>query len=539
MAAVTAPAACVAVAATAGSGKTRVLVERIRHLVKLGADPRSVACVTFTTEAAREIQNRLNDGDGRAIHLGYAGTLHGLMLRAIQVAPIACGYFAAPAVANKTLADAMLEEALVETRCRESLKVVRHIAATALPRNRALNKVESCVAHYHQKLVDCGLVDYDSILRLGLELLRARRWPLTATHLLVDEVQDSSGMDAAIYEAFPVRNKFFVGDEDQAIYSFRGGSPKHLRDMIARHGVKVMQDCYRCSEEICVAAENVVRRVAGRVPKRTVSVRGPHLPVTVSRFAGHQQELASIATMIHRHAEDGSAPLEQVAVLLRSNALVALFRDGLLAHGIKLRSPAESLAAADWTTAQTIVAMCAAPHNDRLLLAVVELTGGPERAAALQRQAAEQMGTVYEAYGVKIEPTLPAALQHMVLAGIGRSTMESVEALASRMDSPSLHDLALAMQHERPCSEAQAGVHVGTMHSAKGLEWNDVYLPAFEQAIIPAKRDIDDERRLAFVAFTRARNRLVLSHCAERPGQFGRRDMEPAQPSQLIEEAGL
>lgn len=545
LSAVQAVESSVVVLSCPGSGKTRVLVERIRHLLKSGVRADQICVVTFTSAAAHEIQERLQtEADALPPSLGYAGTLHSLLLRAIRAVPHLCGYSSPPTVASDDLSEELWQEAITETRCRESLKALRTCAALPLPTGRSLSKLESCAAHYCQKLVEAGLVDYDGILRLGLGLAQSRQLPLRFTHLLVDEVQDSGAMDAAIYQAFPASSKFFVGDEDQSIYGFRGGDPAYLRSLAKNPAVGLykLEGCYRCSSEITTAASSVISHVPGRVDKQTISIPGPKGGITVDRFENPQGEIARIAMLISRYADGGSAPLNEVAVLLRTNALVDIYRDGLRAHGIRLKERRGEALPADWSKAQSIVALCAEPGNDRLALDYIRMLSGDTEAKRIKLLAAEQMGSIQNVCELVANTErghLSHAVKMMVKVGIPAATIEAVQKLAEAVPDQSLSELAVAMIHERPEAEVGDGVHVGTIHSYKGREANDVYLPAFEQQVFPAKRPLDEERRLCFVAFTRARNRLHLSYCNERPSQYGSRKPEPAQPSQFIAEANL
>lgn len=241
----------VVVASVAGSGKSRVIVERIKWLISQGVDPQKIAMVTFTVAGAMEIQKRLVcptcqgqgfwtepvgvQGDnqpvqcqwcsgGGKIHLGYCGTLHGMLLKAIRHSPHLLGYSTSPAVLNEEAAEKLMEEAAEESRWKGSLEELRKCASRTIRKKSALSKLEVAAVHYQQKLVDAGLVDYDGILRLGLEMAYSEEFPFKFDHLLVDEAQDSAAIDFEIYDAMAVENTFMVGDPNQRIYSFRGSS---------------------------------------------------------------------------------------------------------------------------------------------------------------------------------------------------------------------------------------------------------------------------------------------------------------------------
>lgn len=418
------------------------------------------------------------------------------------------------------------------------MRELKAALAKPLPKNRPLTRVESVAAHYQQNLVEAGLIDYDGILRVALGMLQAGNFPLRFEHLLVDETQDAGAVDAMIYELFPAKNRFFVADDAQSIYGFRGGDPAYILNLSRRPDAKVilLEGNYRCGQTICTAANNLIAHVQNRIKKETRSVDGHEGDVIVVKAENQQEEIAGIAMRLNLRNQSGDCSFNDAAVLLRTNALVKLYRDGLKAAGIPVRSKAKSLLPEDWSTAQMVVAMCSAPDNDRLLLEYAEKLKGEKFAEQLRMAAAEVMGSVSEVYQVG-DVTLPGALRKMLLLGVGVETMEAVNKLAESCDG-SLAELACAMAAQQPEEEEGYGVHVGTIHSAKGKEWHSVYLPAFEQAVIPAKRDLDEERRLGFVAFTRAKEILTISYCKERPNPY-KNITEPAIPSQLIKEAGL
>lgn len=238
----------VVVASVAGSGKSRVIVERIRYVISQGTDPQRICMVTFTVTAAKEIQNRLvcslcgGSGSyftgvvgpheqreevdcycqGVPLKLGYCGTLHGLLLKAIRHSPHLVGYSTQPSVLNEEAAETMLEEAAKESRWTGSLEELRKATARTIRKKGALSKLEAAAVHYQQKLVDESLVDFDSVLRLGLELVYSDGFPFRFEHLICDEQQDASEIDFEIYDAMDVEFRFYAGDARQRIMGFRG-----------------------------------------------------------------------------------------------------------------------------------------------------------------------------------------------------------------------------------------------------------------------------------------------------------------------------
>jgi superfamily I DNA/RNA helicase len=524
----------VIVASVAGSGKSRVIVERIRYVISQGTDPQRICMVTFTVTAAKEIQNRLGD-----VRLGYAGTLHGLLLKAIRHSPHLVGYSTQPSVLNEEAAETMLEEAAKESRWTGSLEELRKAAARTIRKKGALSKLEAAAVHYQQKLVDAGLVDYDGILRLGLEMAYSEEFPFKFDHLLVDESQDSAAIDFEIYDAMGVENTFFCGDFAQRIYSFRGSSDGFEKLCQSKDATLYkLQDCYRCSLEVCSAANNLTNHLPANLGQKNISVIGAQGPVVVASYSTAQEELAGLAAKLAERNGIGLCSFNDSAVLLRTNALVDFFRNGLRAAGIPVKAHKSGGKPKGWPQAQAIVSLCGSPANDRLALGYISAAFSGSDAAKAKSKAAQQMGSIYEACP-ELFADLGNPFKMMTLARVPEEAIAKAEALRDALPEGSdWSDLAMAMLKDEPDKEVGEGVAVKTIHGAKGMEWQAVFLPAFEQQVIPARRELDEETRISYVAFTRAKVFLDISYCAERANTYTRK-VEKCDPSEFIRKAGL
>lgn len=538
----------VVVASVAGSGKSRVIVERIKHVISQGVDPQRIAMVTFTVTAAKEIQSRLEPGPRPALsgniyreapRLGYCGTLHGMLLKALRHSPHLVGYSAQPSVLSEEAAEKLMEEAAEESRWKGSLEELRKCASRTIRKKGALSKLEVAATHYQQKLVDENLVDFDSVLRLGLELVYSEKFPFRFEHLVCDEMQDSAAIDFEIYDAMGVENTFSVGDFRQRIFSFRGSSDGFEKMCSGKdHKLYTLQDCYRCSSEICASANALASHLEDGFSQKNISVIGSKVPVAVSSFKTAQEELACIASILSSRNTNGACSFNDSAVLLRTNALVDFFRNGLRAAGIPVKAHKSGGKPKGWPQAQAIVALCGSPTNDRLAIGYISAAYGAASASRAKAKAAEQMGSVYEAVP-ELMNELGNPFRMMVLAGVPEEAIAKAEALRDELPEGSdWSDLAMAMLKDEPGKEVGEGVAVKTIHSAKGQEWLAVFLPAFEQQVIPARRDGPEELRLSYVAFTRAKVFLDISYCSER-ANFYTRKVEKCDPSEFIRKAGL
>lgn len=524
----------VVVASVAGSGKSRVIVERIKWLISQGVPAQKVAMVTFTVAGAMEIQKRL---DG--VKLSYCGTLHGMLLKALRHSPHLVGYSAQPSVLSEEAAEKLMEEAAEESRWKGSLEELRKCASRTIRRKSALSKLEVAATHYQQKLVDENLVDFDSVLRLGLELVYSEKFPFRFEHLVCDEMQDSAAIDFEIYDAMGVENTFSVGDFRQRIFSFRGSSDGFEKMCSGKdHKLYTLQDCYRCSSEICASANALASHLEDGFSQKNISVIGSKGPVVVTSFKTAHEELANLAARLSIRDSHGVSSFNDSAVLLRTNLLVDFFRNGLRAAGIPVKAHKSGGKPKGWPQAQAIVALCGSPANDRLALGYISAAFSGSDAAKAKSKAAAQMGSIYEACP-ELFADLGNPFKMMALARVPEEAIAKAEALRDSLPEGSdWSDLAMAMLKDEPDKEVGEGVYLGTIHSGKGREWQGVFLPAFEQQVIPAKRDFEEDLRLAYVAFTRAKVFLDISYCAER-ANFYTKKVEQCDPSEFIQKAGL
>lgn len=241
-AAVDSDASSILLVAGAGTGKTTVFIQRIRHLIHEGARPESIAAVTFTNSAAKEIEARLNVGD--PVRLGYIGTLHSFMLRLLQKHGATIGLSHRLTVLDAVESEAMLEQCVTRLKFKGTRKLLDAAVANGVNWARragheTMTPVERVAYEYFYQLLTTGSLTYDMILELGLELLsdpQVQKSMLAYERLLVDESHDCADIDFQILDAMPFKTRFYVFDYDQKIYSWRNnsGDSKYLYDLSLR-----------------------------------------------------------------------------------------------------------------------------------------------------------------------------------------------------------------------------------------------------------------------------------------------------------------
>jgi DNA helicase-2/ATP-dependent DNA helicase PcrA len=219
---VNSPAKQLLVLAGAGSGKSRVLCERIKRLISEGVQPSKIICISYTNSASKVLQERIGD-----VNLGNNSTLHGFLLRLLGRHHALVNLPERLSVIDDEQREPMVESIMVDMGVKSSLKKVMPFVNDS-PLLMTNTSKEGLVAReYHRRLRQAGLLDFQTILFYGLELVsRLDAGTFGYSHLFVDETQDSSDLDFQIYFAIPCENKFICGDNDQQIFSFRNPDGK-------------------------------------------------------------------------------------------------------------------------------------------------------------------------------------------------------------------------------------------------------------------------------------------------------------------------
>ena len=518
----------IVVIAGPGSGKTGTLIHRILRLIQCGVTPASIVVITYTNAASHEIQTRL----GSEVALGYAGTLHSLILRYLQLFGEHVGFSGRVSVMDKERREQLIEQCIEEMGYKgsdKSLKAAFKIGPP--PRGRRLEGAESVVFHFYEQLLTNNVVDYDAILHLGKRLLLTHGWPdCPYVHLFVDEMQDAGHVDDAIYRALPIPNRFIVGDPRQAIFAFRDGDPAWLIKWSKQDDVEslVLENNYRSAEPICAAAMKLIKQGPEIVP---VFDRDGEV-VIIGDVPAESHEIHGIAKDIQESGINHS----ECAVLCRTNHLAQQFAQGLKGYGIAVAKKHFEERPGDWKAAKTLIALLVNPDNDMLAHWFLLQRDGEQVANSMKLRALQMMRSINELTLHLPKDLTPAqSLQWLAERHLSQESLALVHRCFGQLQGDStLADLALLVsQVDNHSHEYGDGVTVTTLHSAKGREWHTVYLPAFEQGIIPLKgEDIDEERRLAFVGLTRAKTRAVFSWCLERQKQWG--PVERMTPSQFL-----
>lgn len=460
------------VLAAAGSGKTRVLVWRIEYLINEGnLDPSKMVAITFTNIAADELKRRL---DAMGIRIGFVGTLHAFALRHIAQHGHKLGYKGMPTILS--------EEAAIDQR-KATLKKLKLPASTTLEAIdeaigiKGTSNAHLCALQYRKDMRAANALDFTLILAEFATLLAADGLELDA--LFVDEYQDSGQRDARIYDMITAAADFRVGDPDQSMYSFRGGKIENIMRLSKEWKTYRLPTNYRSARSIIATANRLMENELGRRDLME-SFRRETGVVTLKQYPNVLTEAASVAAFI-RHS---GRPASDFAVLTRFNARADAVRAALSSEGVTVRKMAKP--ALNGPTMSALHDM-----NDDSFDNV-------------------NAGAVFAAAGLDMSD----------IRIIGENWKGT---LAETL-------VALELAEEEAVGE---GVHVGTVHSLKGGEKLIVFVLGMESHTWPGKKagpDLAEERRVAYVAFTRAQDELHVSWCQQAPdsGGFGMIEANPS-----------
>ncbi|MET7638348.1 UvrD-helicase domain-containing protein [Streptomyces sp. NPDC005438] len=542
----------VCVLAGAGTGKTRAITHRIAYGVRTGMLPASsVLAVTFTNRAAGEMRGRLRQLGATGVQ---ARTFHAAALRQLRYFwPRAIGGEPARLLERKV-------QLVAEAASRSRLRVERHElrdltgeiewskvtqitpedyghaitkAGREAPRDPA--EISKVYGMYEQLKRDRGVMDFEDVLLLTVSILEDR--PDIADtvrgqyqHFVVDEYQDVSPLQQRLLEAWLGGRDSLcvVGDASQTIYSFTGATPDHLLDFRLRHPdatvVKLVRD-YRSTPQVVHLANGLLAQSRGRAAEHRLELRsqreaGPE--PAYQEYPDEPSEAEGTARRI-RQLIDAGTPASEIAVLFRVNAQSEVYEQALADAGVayQLRGAERFFERPEIREAGVALRGAArAGGNDPLL----------EEAVSLADQVRAVLGTK----GWSPEPPQGS--------GAARDRWESLAALVRLAEDfgraqpeAGLTELVAELSERANAQHAPTveGVTLASLHAAKGLEWDAVFLVGLTEGMMPishAKTDegVEEERRLLYVGVTRARTYLHLSWSLSRsPG--GRASRKPSR----------
>jgi len=604
--AVSAPCGHYLVLAGAGSGKTRVLVHRIAWLQEVEhASPYSILAVTFTNKAAGEMRGRCENLISHGTRGLWAGTFHSIAHRLLRQhwreAKLPETFQILDAddqqrLVKRIIAGLGLEESRWPARqaawfinnAKDEGKRADSIEHGGNSQTRTLLEIYRA---YEAACQRAGLVDFAELLLRSHELwlqdeALLRHYRERFQHLLIDEFQDTNTLQYAWIRMLAGQSGqvFVVGDDDQAIYGWRGAKVENvqyfLRDFPTAKTIRLEQN-YRSTATILAAANAIIANNPHRLGKQLWTASPDGDPIQLYAAYNEQDEARFVIERIREYSKQGGK-LSECAILYRSNAQSRLFEEQLIQYGLAYRvyGGLRFFDRAEIKDALSYLRLMANHNDDAAFERAVNTPPrgiGERTLDTLRAHARRENRTLWDAALAQFtandlagraknalktfltliemlahscaELTLAEQIEHVIAQsglrdfyekdarGSAESRVENLDELvnvASRFQRTAedieagLSELGAFLSHaalEAGETQGEAWeecVQLMTLHSAKGLEFPHVFLVGLEDGLFPSQKSLDDvsrleeERRLAYVGITRARENLIVCYAESR-----------------------
>ena len=566
LAAVTLPDQSALILAGAGSGKTRVLTTRIAWLIQTGnVSPNGILAVTFTNKAAREMLTRISAMLPISTRGMWVGTFHGLCNRLLRAHYRDAGLpqlFQILDSQDQHAAVKRVLKALSVDEERFPARDAQYFINAAKEEGRRARDVEigdeitrryaEIYAAYDEQCQREGVVDFAELLLRTFELLSRNEilrehYRSRFRHILVDEFQDTNRLQYRWLKllAGPKNLMFAVGDDDQSIYRFRGAHVGNMaefeRDFRVENVIRLEQN-YRSHAYILAAANALIAHNRKRLGKNLWTSAGHGEPVRIYEAQSDGYEASWLAEEVQA-LKRGGLRLADIGVLYRSNAQSRIIEHALFSNGIPYRvyGGLRFFERMEIKHALAYLRLAANPDDDGAFLRVANFPArgiGARSLEVLQDAAKAGNASLYKAasgLSGKSGAALAAFLRLIESLKAERDGADRVEnlnelvnAAAAFMNEGEEHDLPGFLAHaalesgENQAAEGTDALQLMTVHSAKGLEFHAVFITGLEEGLFPHEQSVleedglEEERRLMYVAITRARTRLYLSFAQTR-----------------------
>lgn len=569
------------VIAGAGSGKTRVLTHRIAHLIETGMEPSRILALTFTNKAAGEMKERVsalvphqNIGRGP-----WIGTFHALGVYLLRRDGHHIGIPRSFTILDEddvlSIVRRIIKERQLEpkqfqpARMRHIISILKNKPFTALRTDEDEEsayypqEIQDIRNQYKEELSKAHALDFDDLLLRTEELFRTQpdvltKWQIQWQHILIDEYQDTNRIQYLITMllAKKTRNIMVVGDVDQAIYSWRGADFRNIlsfeNDWPDAKTI-TLEENYRSTSTILTAANMVIQKNKERKEKSLWTQRGTGPRIELAVAQNEREEAIFIVSEIEQLQENGHMPLHEIAVLYRTNAQSRVLEEAFIRNTIPYRLVGGTRFYERREVKDVLAYMrLAANNNDNVSLRRVlntpprgigavltekYLTG--QNLSSLEQARVTTFWNIIQELEKIYHTQPPSVLVRDVLkksgyeAYIRDRTPEGEDRWANVQELLSvtgIHDKTLSPQGTDTFLEEAAllsdadtvdksadAVHIMTIHAAKGLEFDAVFLTGMEEGIFPhnlsmqSPAEMEEERRLCYVALTRAKTRLYIS----------------------------
>jgi len=564
------------VLAGAGSGKTRVLTYRVAHTIaKGGVQPENCLLLTFTNKAAEEMKQRVEKLIGTTP--GFAGTFHSFCARILRVdgrhIGISPGFIIYDETDQKQLVKDILEKLSLPTDSYNPASVLNGISEA---KNQMLSPsgyaefakgefqeaVFKVYVEYEKLLKKVGALDFDDLLIKTVKLFKnvpevLEKWQKRFTHVFVDEWQDTNKIQYTLAKLLVAKSKNItaVGDASQSIYSWRGADYRNINYLVKDFpNIKVvnLEQNYRSTQNILSAANSVISKNTTHPILKlwTQNPLGEKIKLYTARNG--LDEASFVVREIHSlniNHQSLAINHSDIAVLYRTNAQSRVLEEALLHEGIPY-TLVGGIRFYDRKEIRDVLSFLRFLVNpkDTVSRKRIEKLGKRRMEKFLKFQA--ESGNIEGNSTLDLLDSLLEKTDYLAVyeketeENIAR--LENIKELRSvATEFPNIHDFLEnvslvekdAARPQTPERSDGGRVNLMTLHAAKGLEFPVVFIVGLEEGLFPHSRSLwdagqlEEERRLAYVGMTRAKNILYLTYASRRL-YFGEKISNP--PSRFI-----
>ncbi|MBI5436174.1 MAG: UvrD-helicase domain-containing protein [Nitrosomonadales bacterium] len=604
------------VLAGAGSGKTRVITHKLAYLIEqCGYAPRNIAAITFTNKAANEMRERvgklLTGCDAKELTVC---TFHALGMQILRMEADLLGYKKQFSIFDSADTAKIIGE-LSGTPDKQEIRIAQSVIsnwkASFTSPGQALSQAENemqqhtarLYARYQETLRAYQAMDFDDLIRMPVELFKnfpeaLLRWQQRFRYLLIDEYQDTNDCQYQMTRLLAGSRAALtaVGDDDQAIYAWRGASSENLQNLQNDYpdlSVIKLEQNYRSSQRILACANHLICNNTKLYEKKLWSEHGPGDPIRVCATKDGENEAESVVMRLLGHKFEHGTRFADYAILYRSNHLSRAFEEQLRAQKIPY-TVSGGTSFFDHAEIKDITAYLRLIANTDDDPAFIRAITTPKRGignTTLEKLAAHAATRNISLFEAAFESAMAHQLQprqHEDLITFCNFINRMEARAVKEACAPVLADLMSAIDYEawlfdsfdprqaetkwanvqdfigwiNRKSEADEksmvamtqtiallnlleareqetdAVSLSTLHAAKGLEFGHVFLVGAEEGILPHERSaapeqIEEERRLMYVGITRAQRSLQISYCTRRKRG---KEWSACEPSRFIAE---
>lgn len=576
------------VLAGAGSGKTKVLTQRIINLIDNGVSPYNILAITFTNKAAKEMRSRVETELGSVTDSIFIGTFHSFGLRILRENYVDIGY-----TSNITILDTDDVKAIVKRILKENgydpakyeiRTIINKISSAKndgispdLYTKLFLNDLDIVIGlvykEYTKLLKDNNSVDFDDLLLKPVELLKKNKIILEKyqerfKYILVDEYQDTNGIQYELCKllASKYKNIFVVGDANQSIYSFRNADYRNILNFEKDYKdakVILLEENYRSTNNILKAANSVIKNNSEGKKLNLWSSKSDGELIDYIRCEDEIKEANFVINKIKDLISNGYK-YSDIAVLYRTNAQSRVVEDAFVRNNIP-HNIIGSYYFYNRKEIKDLIAYLKLIYNPCDSVSLERIINVPKRGIGaksienLRQKASENNLSMFDAIdsgkelefknmilklqefslnsnlsdlieevlsttGIRMEYEINKSLENEAKV----ENLNEFKTVALMFEESGIYDLQTFLENIALVSDRGQynndgdEVSIMTLHSAKGLEFNVVFLLGMEEGLFPHNRsfdslsDLEEERRLCYVGITRAKEKLYLLSARQR-----------------------